>query len=197
VNVEECSQRLRTGGSKFSFDTNALYADRRLIEVCGNVSRWNDRLKEQGRPPVYLAVCTVAHAEKLFDLKKQYGSAFNPETIAMGLQSKGLRIEPFEVKHALETANRLGTFYPAAQDWHQAKKKLCLECAGLDPSKHQEAIGTGKQCGATVDWLIGAHALAEGYVLVTDDRGLEFKQLESVKLNTLVAAVQQVLSEPV
>jgi hypothetical protein len=195
VNEEECAQRLRAGGLKLSFDTNALYAEKKLLGLCGDVARWNLRLTAQGRPPVHLAVSTAAHAEKLFDLKQRYRDTFDPAVILKGLESKGLQIEPFEVRHALETANRLGTSYSSTQAWHQAKKNRCPRCVGLDPDTHQ-APGTGQQCGATVDWLIGAHAQAEGYVLVTDDKGVEFKQLERIELDTLVAAVQQILSEP-
>ncbi len=58
------------------------------------------------------------------------------------------------------------------------------------------APGSGKQCGATFDWLVGAHARAEGFVLVTDDTGPEFAGLvERVKLDVLVAAVRAVLAE--
>lgn len=195
MNVEECSQRLREGGLRLSFDTNALYGNKRLIALCGEVSRWNERLKARGLLPVRLAVCTVAHAEKLFDLKQQYSGTFNPDVIARGLESKGLRIESFEVKHALETANRLGASYPSSQAWHQAKKERCLRCLGLDPETHPTP-GSGRRCGATVDWLIGAHAQTEGYVLVTQDEGPEFQTLQRVSLDTLVNSLQQLLSDP-
>jgi len=35
--------------------------------------------------------------------------------------------------------------------------------------------GSGKKCGATVDWLIAGYAYAESCLLVTDDKGEEFQ----------------------
>jgi hypothetical protein len=194
VNAEQCSQLLRAGGAKFSFDTNALHGDKRLTDLCDDVARWNVRLEQRGLLTVQLAVCAVAHAEKLFDLKQKHRADFDPKIIIEGLQSKGLLIEPFEVEHALETANRLGLLYDSSQKWRHAKRERCRQCLGL--ASNLDVPGTGKQCGATVDWLIGAHAHAQGYILVTDDRGPEMQGLERINLDALVEAVRQVLSEP-
>lgn len=193
---DEIATRLRAGGVRLAFDTNAMYFDKRLIAVCTAITRWNERLAARGQQPVALLVCTVAHAEKLFDLKQRYRDTFNADVILRGLSRKGLLIQPFEHDHALETAMRLGEKYPSEDAWHRAKKERCLRCVGLDP-KAVQAAGTGRGCGATVDWLIGAHARAEGCVLVTGDTGVEFSGLtERVGLATLESALRQLVDEP-
>lgn len=194
MNEEDISQRLREGGLTLSFDTNALFLDRKLMAFCDDVARWNVRLGSEGRQPVSLRVCTVAHSEKLFDLKQSFQDTFDIGNIMAAFHSKGLVLEPFTDKHALALATRLGTFYSDDKTWREAKRKRCIQCVGLSPNQLQAATGSGKRCGATVDWLIGAHAHAEGYVLVTDDTGFEMKQLERVRLDTLAEALRKLMS---
>ncbi len=193
MNDAELEARLRQGGLRLAFDTNAVTADRKFNNLCNDVSRWNLMLEEQNLPKVQLIVCTVAHIEKLFDLKQKFRDTFDLDVILAGLQSKGVAVEDFSAVHALETAVRLGEAYPNSSEWRQAKKKRCLECVGLPLTTL--APGTGKYCGATVDWLIGGHARASGSLLVTDDQDPEFKGLERIKLARLVAALQHLLGE--
>jgi hypothetical protein len=69
-----------------------------------------------------------------------------------------------------------------------------VQCLGLPTAT--PTPGNGQGCGATVDWLIGGHARAEGCVLVTDDTGPEFAGLvERVRLDVLETALQDILSE--
>jgi hypothetical protein len=195
VKAEEIADKARSGGLTLAFDTNALFRDKRLFAVCNGVSRYNERLKERGLSPVRLVVCTVAHAEKLFDLKQAFKETFDRDVILQGIQRKGLIIQAFEIRHAMETGVRLGERHATPDAWHAAKKKRCLQCLGLPSETPLEATGQG--CGATVDWLIGGHARAEGFVLVTDDTGPEFKGLtERLKLSTLEEALEQLLGEP-
>jgi hypothetical protein len=193
VTPDEVTQRLRSGGIKLSFDTNALFAPRKLATLCADVARWNEHLSRQKRDPVQLAVCAAAHAERLFDLKQQYKGTFDMRTILDGLQHMRLEIEPITVKHALEMATLLAERYPNTAAWHEAKRIRYLQSLGLDP-KTTQAPGTGQKCGATIDWLIGAHARAENSILVTDDKGPEFKGVrERVSFNVLASAVQQLV----
>lgn len=192
---DEIAARLRGGGVKLAFDTNALYSEHALGEVCNNVSRWNDRLAALGHGAVELIICTVAHAEKLFDLKQQFRGRFSRDVILRGLARKGLRIEAFDIEHALETARRLGERYPDTDAWHRAKRDLCMQCLGLHSSKVQPP-GSGRTCGATVDWLIGAHACREGCLLVTADTDVAFSGLtDRVKLDNLRAALKTLLED--
>jgi predicted nucleic acid-binding protein len=195
VNVAEISARLAAGGLALAFDTNALFSDRALIAVCSDVARVNDRLSRRGLRPLRLLTSAVAHAEKLVDLKQKYKATFDAGVILRGLASKGLEIQDFTTDHALETATRLGERHTTTDDWRAAKKKRCLQCLGLGTDTLVTASGKG--CGATVDWLIGGHARAEGCVLVTDDTGPEFAGLvDRVKLETLAEALRALLQEP-
>ncbi|KYF78277.1 hypothetical protein BE17_13155 [Sorangium cellulosum] len=194
---DEIAARFRRGGLALAFDTNALYVDRSLIGLCAEIERCNERLRQRDLPPARLIVCAVAHVEKLFDLKQKYRDAFDFGAILDGLRSKGLEIQAFDASHARETAIRLGERYPSTEAWHQAKKQRCIRCVGLDPGR-VGAPDSGQRCGATVDWLIGAHARAEGCVLVTDDSGPEFTGLaDRVQFATLAAAVHEILAGPV
>ncbi|WP_309891680.1 hypothetical protein [Archangium sp.] len=194
MNEEDISQRLREGGLTLSFDTNALFLNRKFLTLCDEVALWNQRLGSEGRQPVGLRVCTVAHSEKLFDLKQAFQDAFDIGSIMAAFHSKGLVLESFTDKHALALAIRLGEFYPDDKTWREAKRKRCIQCVGLNPNQVQAASGTGRRCGATVDWLIGAHAHAEGYVLVTKDKGVEMKHLKRVELDTLAEALRKLMS---
>ncbi|HSN97892.1 MAG TPA: hypothetical protein VLS89_06325 [Candidatus Nanopelagicales bacterium] len=192
---DEIAARLRGGAVVLAFDTNAVHADKRLIALCNLVSRHNIRLTGEGRAPVRLVISTVAYAEKLFDLKQRWRGAFDIGAILEGLRSKGIEVQPFDARHALETAARLGERYPDDAAWQRAKRDRCLHCLGLPPGAAQ-APGTGRTCGATVDWLIGGHARAEGCVLVTDDQDPELSgTLERVGLDALEAALRKLAGE--
>jgi hypothetical protein len=194
VTRDEIAARIRAGGLSLAFDTNALWNDRKFIAVSGDINRYNARLAARDAPPVRMIVCAVAHSEKLFDLKQKYQDTFDAQVIFDGLRSKGTEIQAFEAKHAMETSVRLGERFADAAAWRTAKQERCLRCVGV--SVAPEARGKNGVCGATVDWLIGGHARAEGCVLVTDDTGPEFAGLaDRVRLDTLVAAVQVLLAE--
>ncbi len=192
---EEIGSRLAEGALVLAFDTNAVYRDRRLNGLCERIARYNLRLLADGRPRVRLVISAVAYAEKLFDLKQRWRGAFDLEAILSGLRSKGIEVQPFDARHALETASRLGERYPDDAAWQRAKRDRCLSCLGL-PKATTPAPGSGRTCGATVDWHIGGHARAEGCVLVTDDNDPELGGLiERVSLDTLEAAVRGLLGE--
>lgn len=186
--------RLRAGGAALAFDTNALFGERSLFGVCNSVAQYNERLAERALPPLRLVVSAVAHAEKLFDLKQQFRDRFDAGVILRGLARKGLAVTAFETRHALETAARLGERCPDSAAWREAKRRRCLHCLGLDAAT--ATPGSGKECGATVDWLVGGHARAEGAILVTDDKGPEFQGIvERVKLDVLEEALRGLLAE--
>ncbi len=188
---EEIASRLAQGAVVLAFDTNAVYRDRRLNVLCDRIAQHNLRLIANGGLPVRLVISAVAYAEKLFDLKQRWRVDFDLQLILTGLRSKGIEVQPFDARHALETAARLGERYPDDAAWQRAKRDRCLSCLGL-PKATTPAPGSGRTCGATVDWHIGGHARAEGCVLVTDDNDLELGGLiERVSLDTLEAALRR------
>jgi hypothetical protein len=186
---------LRGGGVKFAFDTNALSGKRRLGALCMRVKHWNVQLTARTLPEVKLFVCTVAHFEELFHIKKSKGDLFDNQVILDGLDSLGIAVQPFSVEHALSTAMWLGARHPTSEAWRNAKKERYMRGLGLVPGKDR---AEGAHCSTTVDWLIAGHAQAERCVLVTDDEGPEFEGLvDKVRLGELEVALQQLLSEPV
>jgi len=190
----DITAQLRGGGVKLAFDTNALSGKRRLGALCARVRHWNMALSARTLPEVKLLVCTVAHFEELFHLKKSKGDLFDIQVILDGLDSLGIEVQPFGVEHALATALWLGERHPTREAWRSAKKERYMRGLGLVPGKDK---AEGAHCSTTVDWLIAGHAQAERCVLVTDDEGPEFAGLvDKVRLGELEAALQKLLSEP-
>ncbi len=191
---EEIAGRLRAGGAALAFDTNALFGERSLFGVCNSVAQYNERLAGRAQSPVRLMVSAVAHAERAFDLKQQFRDRFDGDVILRGLARKGLIVKPFDPTHALETGARIGERHTDSAAWREAKRRRCLHCLGL--ATGTTTPGNGQGCGATVDWLIGGHARAEGAILVTDDTGPEFAGIsEKVRLDVLEEALRALLGE--
>lgn len=189
----ELDQRLASGGLKLAFDTNALVGFKRLVGVATQAAKLNARLQAAARPPVALAVSALAHAEVLFDLKQNFREQFTLERILDSLKSKGVEVLRFEPRHAATTGALLGRSFPDSSSWRAAKKRRCLGCLGL--KRDARVPGSGKTCGATVDWFIGGHAVAEDAVLVSDDGGVEFRGLDRVSLSALERALARALGE--
>lgn len=167
-------ERIRAGGVVLALDTNALKGFKRLARLCNQVN-----LLREGPAPLDLRLCVpaVVHMELLFDLRQAYGPAFDPEAVVRGLFDKGLSVASFEERHAEHAAARLGQSFPDVSSWHEAKRKRCLRCLKISEQAEQ-VKASGKGCGATVDWVIAAHAAHEGWILVTNDTGPEFAGLE-------------------
>jgi hypothetical protein len=94
------------------------------------------------RAPVRLVISTVAYAEKLFDLKQRWRDTFDLGVILGGLEAKGIEVQPFDARHAVETAARLGEQYPDDAAWQRAKRDRCVRCLGL--AKGAAPPGTGQ-----------------------------------------------------
>lgn len=195
MNPDQIATRLRGGSTVLAFDTNAVYGDRRLFKLCDSMAAFNDRRRKSGHPDVRLVVSTVVYAEKLFDLKQRYGKHFDLKEILRGLEQKKLDVQPFSTHHALATAVRLGEKYKDDAAWQSAKRTRYIAALGLP--KDTSAPATGRNCGATIDWLIGGHAHAEGAILVTDDNDPEFGGgIERVRFDVLKEALDRLLAEP-
>jgi hypothetical protein len=180
-------ERIETGGATLAFDTNALTGFQRLADLCDQVN-----LLRGGPEPLDVRLCVpaVVHMEVLFDLRQRHGVAFDAEAVLRGLLDKGLSIAPFGEEHATRAAARLADNFPQTADWHAAKRKRCLQCLGLGEPEGR-MLSSGKRCGATVDWVIAAHAAHEGWILVTSDNGPEFAGLE---LKLTLAQLEQALA---
>jgi predicted nucleic acid-binding protein len=189
--MNSLEQRIEAGGAILALDTNALTGFQRLADLCNHVN-----LLRAPPDPLDIRLCvpSVVHMEVLFDLQQHYGSTFDAKQVLDGLLTKGLEIKPFAEKHAEQAAARLAANFPQPADWHASKRKRCIQCLGLREN-HIQPLGSGKRCGATVDWLIAAHAAQEGWILVTNDDGPEFVGLHlKMTLEHLEQCLQDLLA---
>lgn len=171
-----------------SFDTNTIFGDRPgdpFLTLCDDINRLNQIWKPR---IIRKVIAAPVYTEKLHDLRQRY-RGYDHKRILAVLEDKKIDIEPLEPRHAEHVAEMLAAQYPEDDAWHAFKQRQCLSCVGLTHLAH-EAKRTGKHCGATIDWLVAGHADAEGYVLVTSDRGEEFARVK--RKTTLESAVKVV-----
>jgi hypothetical protein len=175
------------------FDTNAIFGDSRndpFINICDKINRINEQAGDDiGR--IRMLISAPVYVEKLQDLRSRYKD-FKPALISDFLVSKRIEVVALEQTHAEHIAAMLGHRFAGSDEWRAFKKGRCLQCLGLP--RDQVVSGSGKQCGATIDWLVAGHADAEHLVLVTDDADPEFDQVRrKTQLGTLAAAVEELL----
>lgn len=186
--------RLRGSKVRLAFDTSAVFDHTHFVTICELVNQLN--VFRAADDPVELAICAAAHAEKLFDLKQATKDNFDEAQVMQMLARIGVRILPFDRQHARRLAELLGTLYPDTKSWRAAKRRRYIEALGIQKIETEGKISaSGKSCSATVDWLIAAHALEESCLLVTEDKGPEFRDVdERVKSNSLKNALEQLLT---
>ena len=172
-----------------AFDTNAIFGNSRsdpFVTLCDEINLVNSLL--DGRK-IRTVISAPVYVEKLHDMRQGFGTGFDPEEVGRFLASKGVEVLDLTGAHAQHLGALLGEKFPSSADWHGFKRRRCLQCLGL--SQNHQATGTGKNCGATVDWLVAGHAHAEGFVLVTDDKGPEFDVVQrKARLETVVDSLE-------
>jgi predicted nucleic acid-binding protein len=182
-------ERIAAGGAVLALDTNAIYGLRRLAKLCNHVN-----LLRSAADPLDIRLCVpaVVHMEVLFDLRQNRGPGFDANIVVQSLVDKGLTIAPFEERHAMHAAERLAESFPQNADWQAAKRRHCIDCLGLGlpEDKARELASRKRSCGATIDWVIAAHAAHEGWILVTNDNQSEFAGL---KLKMKLEQLEQIL----
>jgi hypothetical protein len=191
---DELSALLRgTKEVTLAFDTNTIFGNSRndpFPDLCDKISALNAR--SPGPPRIRKVISAPVYAEKLHDLRsmcERQKRVFDPSMIASFLSSKSIEVVNISRHHAEHLAEMLARQYPGAGDWSAFKKRRCLDCLGLSPTTSTQ--GSGQSCGATVDWLVAGHAVAESFVLVTNDTGPEF---DSVRLKTALVTLVEVVS---
>ncbi|WP_428264178.1 hypothetical protein [Haliangium sp.] len=199
---DELITNIAGGPVRLLFDTNALFSSKAVRDVCRTAARIEVLLLTEahsdvrGDRRIRLLVPAPVHGEKLFDLKQNWRDRYDVIKVEEAVLRLGLVVVPFGAEHARRLAGLLGDEFDTPARWRDAKRQRCIECLGLKKLESQ-VKGSGRNCGATIDWLIAAHALAEDCVLVTDDRGPEFEQVTSkLKLDTLREALHRVLDDP-
>jgi hypothetical protein len=176
-----------------AFDTNAIFGNRRgdpFLELCDSINQLN-RIRQPRL--IRKVISAPVYMEKLHDLRQAFPS-YEHERILQTLDVKGIEVTPVLRHHAEHIAEILGKQYPGSKAWRDFKRQRCLSCLRLPDDLAHKATGSGKRCGATVDWLVAGHADAEGHVLVTNDRGPEFDSIRrKARLKTVVKVVDEVL----
>jgi hypothetical protein len=176
-----------------AFDTNTIFGNRRgdpFLDLCDRINQLN-RIRQPKH--IRKVIAAPVYMEKLHDLRQAFPS-YRHELIVQTLDAKGIEVLPVLQLHAEHIAEMLGKQYPGPNAWREFKRQRCLSCLRLPDDLAHRATGNGKHCGATIDWLVAGHADAEGYVLVTNDRGPEFERVQrKTKLTTLVKVVDEVL----
>lgn len=192
MTTAELQQWLRDGGGPLALDTNVVYGDVRLFELC---DRLNTLKQRRVASHTTLFIGAVVYSEKLHDLRQKHAQRYDPDVILQGMRRKGLVVRDFTHLHADHLARLLGERYPSATDWYAFKRTLYLKRLGLPQDMWEQAPATGQNCGATVDWLIAAQADCEGWLLVTEDDGLEFRGIKRIRLARLEDALQGLIDE--
>lgn len=159
-----------------AFDTNALFGggSRTLFaDLCNVLNRINELRAPQ---TVQKVLSAAVYMEKMHDMRQEYGKAFQPSLIDNFLATKGIEIISFERQDAEHAAELIGQRYPGRAEWHGFERQRCLDCLGMRQYA-EHAQGSGQSCGATTDWLVAGQASGRGHLLVTNDRGPEFRGL--------------------
>ncbi|HNN92318.1 MAG TPA: hypothetical protein PKI03_08620 [Pseudomonadota bacterium] len=188
MDVGEAVTALRLSSVRLAFDTNALWGDRSFRKACRDLHSLGQQQKNQ----ITLFVSAAAHGEKLFDLKQDRQDSYDYAVILQSIMDLRLQVQAFTESDAQVIGELLGSAFPTAEAWRAAKLRHYARSLGLMESDAK--IHSGKHLSATLDWLIAAHAKAQDCILVTTDRGIEFREVRRMKFAVLQAAINQLLS---
>ena len=166
-------ERVRRGGAVLAFDTNAIVRPgkegrvsfERFMRCCDAANRLR---KANKKLDVWVVVPALVHFEVLHDLRVSRGAGFDPKQVNDALESKGVEIGAFDAAAAEGAAGVLHGWFPGNEQWRAEKKQNCLGALGIGA-----APGHGL---ATIDWPISAHGEASKWILVTGDKGAEFRR---------------------
>jgi predicted nucleic acid-binding protein len=188
MDVNDVVTALAQPSVRLAFDTNALWGDRSFSRACRDLHRLGQRQKNQ----ITLFVSAAAHGEKLFDLKQDFQGRYDYAVILESLKDLRLQVQAFSESDAQAIGELLGATFATAEAWHAAKLQHYAGSLGL--SGTDAKIQSGKHLSATLDWLIAAHARAQDCILVTTDRGIEFRQVRRMKFAVLQQALTRLLA---
>lgn len=109
-----------------TFDTNALYSDKRFLAICDNINK----LKIKGYK-IDIIISSLVHAEKLLDLKQKRKDEYDINYINKILEDKKVSIVSFEYHHAETIAELIGKQFPTDEQWRTFKRQKCIDCLGI------------------------------------------------------------------
>jgi hypothetical protein len=172
---------IRAGGAVLAFDTNAVLGykteDNRKWAVFGRFLDLCDDMNQIGadaRSPlnVEIVVPALVRMEGVRRLRVSLREReFDAESVKSGLRGRA-RVVAFDEDSAIDASGTLHQWFDTDEKWQQVKRERCLEARDLT------ATNSSKACGlATIDWAIAAESEAKGWILVTEDGGLEFRHV--------------------
>ncbi len=186
MNKEQLIALFQNRKLKIAFDTNALFNVTRFFNICDTI----DRLNKEFQFEFKIIIPTLAHFEKLYDLRQEKQEQYCYQQIMDILEEKQVHIMSFEPIHAEAVAELLYTRYPTKEKWLQAKIERCANCLATE---REIPIGKNTKCSATIDWLIAGYAVAESCLLITCDGGIEFER--DVNKKTTLEIFEQAIRE--
>jgi predicted nucleic acid-binding protein len=151
---------------RFLLDSNVLFTTR-FVSKLYHIARPNQHS---------LCVSALAHAERIAQLRRQKGSAFNAEMVDAFIRTHEIEILAFDRNHSEAVAVTMADWHPTNAAWQDAKWRRCAEAMGQRDT-HRPAT---RACPATVDWFIAAHGLSARSVLVSEDSGSEFAAIRRI-----------------
>lgn len=163
MTVEQVREAL-AAGVVVAFDTSALHGPRAMT-LAGALMRWN----HANEASVLLVVSALCVAERNAQERRRRGEEFDPSVVTAFLETYQMRVEGFTEEDAGEAARWFATLAPTDDAWQELKVE-----------RFRDELGTREslpRVSASVDWFIAAHAYARGWLLVTDDKGPEFRSL--------------------
>lgn len=163
-------------------DTSAVYGARTLT-LGDAVSAWQER-HNAPLEALQLHISPLVFAERNAQERRELGRDFNPSIVWATLQSKQVRVSVFDAPAADLASARLARWFETKDAWKDAKWKRVCEMYGQTKDR------PNRHLSATVDWLIAA-SVPEDWIVVTDDRGDEFRQTgEAAKYKVVLEAVR-------
>ncbi|MCK6574385.1 hypothetical protein L6V77_25160 [Myxococcota bacterium] len=182
LDADSVADRIRPGSVRLLFDTSGIrIADPVLRRITERTAIWNEHLRHAGRAPITLAVSALAHAERIAQVRRRVGSAFNHERLYAGLLvSKGIAVAAFDEDAAVATAEALVRRFPTNEAWQAAKRPA------------PDGVPTHR-VSATVDWFIAGHASPSHTIACVGDAGTEWAHIVRCTAQTLDAALGRLL----
>jgi len=167
--------------SVLALDTSAFHGAQ-LFQLSDQINLWNEKFGSKTQ----LLISSLVYTERQSQERRRRGSDFELGRVQLFLQSKRIDIAPFTAEDSEGGSAWLAQRAPDQEAWQALKwDRLAGECK-LDPSSPP------KHVSATIDWFIAAQVAARGWILVTRDKGQEFKdlplQIHSSQLDRVLAA---------
>jgi hypothetical protein len=175
-------ERLRGGPVRFALDTNQAWGQHHL-EFGLDLRRLADTSLQSHA----FIVPSLVVGERLRQIAQRKGDRYVAETALQTLEDVGLTPVGHEQDDGIHFAGLLTSWYPNPDDWDAVKRQWAADQLGVAGPVNDRRVS------ATVDWAIFAQADRHGWVLLTADKGPEFKSLPRTSLKVAHAAVKQLL----